>query len=105
MRNHGVDHMIDRVAGLDHEHDVARRLQQFYELRDRMCALDGGSLGFVIQEVIDLGSGAVKDGDLIPVVVHIQDQILAHYGETDEADITGLFCHHCIIVVHATEKM
>jgi hypothetical protein len=27
------------------------------------------------------------------MVVHIQDQILAHYGEPDEADVATLFVH------------
>jgi hypothetical protein len=32
MGQHGVDHLIDRVAGFDHHHDAARPLKQADEL-------------------------------------------------------------------------
>ena len=86
-----VDHLVDCVAGLDHEHDAARALEQGGEFLDGVGADDLGSLGFVGDEVVDLGHGAVEDGDLESVVVHIEDKILSHDGKANEADIT-----HCI---------
>jgi hypothetical protein len=86
-----VDHLVDGVAGLDHEHDAAGALEQAGELLDGVRADDLGSLGFVGDEVVDLGDGAVEDGDLESVVVHVEDKVLSHDGKADEADIT-----HCI---------
>ena len=47
-----------------------------------------GSLGFVGQKVVHFGDGAVEDGNFEAVVVHVEDKILSHDGEADEADIT-----------------
>ncbi len=49
-----VDHLVDGVAGLDHEHDAARAFEQAGELFDGVRADDLGSLGFIGDEVVDL---------------------------------------------------
>jgi hypothetical protein len=46
-----------------------------------------GAFGFIINEVIYLGSGAVKHSDSEVVIVHIQHQVLAHYSQTNQTDI------------------
>jgi hypothetical protein len=51
------------------------------------------ALGFVVQKVIDLGDGAIENGDLEAVIVHVEDKILSHDGEADEADIAGRIWH------------
>ena len=91
MRQDVVDHLVDGVAGLDHEHDAARALEQAGELFDRVRADDLRALGFVGDEVVDLGDGAVEDGDLESVVVHVEDEVLSHDGKADQADITHWF--------------
>ena len=48
----------------------------------------GLPFGFVREEVIDLGHGAVKGHDGEAVVGRVQDQILAHDGQTNEAEIS-----------------
>ena len=88
-----VDDLVDGLAGLDHEHDAARALEQAGELLDGMRADDLGALGFVGEEVVHLGDGAVEDGDLEAVVVHVEDEVLAHDGQADEADITHWIWH------------
>ena len=88
-----VDHLVDGVAGLDHEHDAAGALEQAGKLFDGVRADDLGALGFVGDEVIDLGDGAVEDGDLESVVVHVEDEVLSHDGKADEADITHWIWH------------
>ncbi len=93
IRQHVVDHLVDSVAGLDHQHDAARALEQADELFDGVRADDLGALGFVGQEVVHFGDGAVEDGHLEAVVVHVEDEVLSHDGEADQADVTRCFWH------------
>ncbi len=88
VRQHVVDHLVDGVAGFDHQHDAARPLEQAGQLFDGVGADNLGALGFVGEEVVHLGNGAVEDGNFEAVVVHVEDKILSHDGEADEADIT-----------------
>ena len=53
-----------------------------------MSADDLGSLGFLADEVVHFGYGAIEDGDFIAVVIHIEDEILAHDGQANQADVT-----------------
>ena len=69
------------------------RLEQADEFFNGVRADDLRALGLVGDEVVDLGDGAVEDGDLEAVVVHVEDEVLAHDGQADEADITGSVGH------------
>ena len=95
MRRQVGDHLVDGVAGLDHQHHAARLLQDLRQLLDGVRAHHLGAGGFVRDEIVDLRNGAIEDGHAISVVVHIQDQVLAHYREADQADVTGFGLHEC----------
>src|SRR5262249_30963815 len=41
----------------------------------------------------DLRSGAVEDGDGEAFALHVEDKVLAHHGEADEADVCGSAAH------------
>jgi hypothetical protein len=69
------------------------RLRRLASSSDGVGADDVGALGFVGEEVVDLGGGAVEDGDFEAVVVHVEDEILSHDGKADEADITRCVWH------------
>ncbi len=81
------------VAGFDHEHDAARALEEGDELFQRMSADDLGAFGLVGEEVVNFGDGAVEDGDFEAVVVHVEDEVLSHDGEADEADVADCVGH------------
>ena len=49
------------------------------------------ALGGVVQELIDLGDRAVVGHHGVAVVVHVQDEVLAHHGQTDQCDVRGWF--------------
>src|ERR1700687_1739262 len=49
------------------------------------------ALGGIVEEFVDLRRGAVKRDHRVPVVVHIQNEILAHDGEANKGDICGWF--------------
>ena len=47
-------------------------------------------LAAAVDEVVDLRGGAVEDGDGEAVALHVQDEVLAHHGQADQADVGGL---------------
>jgi len=49
------------------------------------------TLGLVCQEAVDFGDGSIEDHHGEAMVGSIQDQVLAHDGQTDEAEITTGF--------------
>ena len=93
VRDDLSDGLVDDIAGFDHDHDAARGLERGAELLDGVGADDLGALGLVGQKLVDLGGGAVEDGDFIAVVVHVQHQVLSHDCKADEADVARCLFH------------
>jgi len=60
-----------------------------------MRADDLGALGFVGEKMIHLLDRAVERNDGEAVVVHVEDEILAHHGQTDECDVSLRFHKSC----------
>lgn len=46
------------------------------------------TLGLVVQEAVNLGGGAVEGTDSETVISSVEDQVLAHDGQTNEAEIS-----------------
>ena len=65
------------------------------QLLDRVRAHHLRAVGFVRDEIVDLRDGAIEDGHAVAVVVHIQDQVLAHYREADQSDVASFRLHEC----------
>src|SRR5262249_28074967 len=87
-----LDEFIHRRAGLHHQHDFARPLEQLRHFFERMRADNRlAPLGGVLEEFIDLRCGAIERDHRVPVVVHIEYEVLAHDGEADQGDISSLF--------------
>ena len=63
---------------------------------NRMRAEDFRALGFVGEEVVHLLHRAVEGHDGEAVVVHVQNEILAHDGQSDQCDISLLFHIKCV---------
>ena len=91
VRQERLDELVHRFAGLDHEHDAAGALELADQLRDGVRADDVRALGLVGEEVVHLRRGAVVGHDGEAVVVHVEDQILAHDGQADDCDIACRF--------------
>ncbi len=53
-----------------------------------MCADDFGAFGFVVEKFVHFGNGAIEDSDGEAVVVHVEDEVLAHDGEPDQTDVS-----------------
>ena len=84
-----LDELVDGLAGLHEQHHPSRLLELGHELLDAVCADDGLALGLVVQEAVDLADGAVEGDDGEAVVGHVEDQVLAHDGQADEAEISS----------------
>ena len=61
----------------------------------------------VLQEVVHLGGGPVVGDHLEAVVVHVEDEVLAHDGQPDEGDV-GVSLGHladCRRVAHWFQRL
>jgi hypothetical protein len=56
------------------------------------------ALGGSVQKIIDLGGSAIVRHHRESVVVHVEDQILAHHGQTDQSDICCWFHENSTLV-------
>ena len=88
MREELFDEFVHGFAGLDEHHHAARLLEHGNHFRDRVRAEDFGALGLVGEERVHFFRGAVVSDDGEAVVVHVEDEILAHDGQTDQCDVT-----------------
>ena len=87
QRQQGLDELVHGRAGLHQEHHPPGFLELAHELLRRVGANDRLALGFVLEEVIDLRDGAVVRTDGVSVIGHVQDEVLAHDGQADEANV------------------
>ena len=92
-RHELADDRIDRRAGLDHDHRLARSLQGADELLHRRGRLNVFSLSAIGGELLRDGGRAVEDSDLEALRLHVEDEIFAHDGQADEANITLIRFH------------
>ena len=82
-----LDHHVHRLAGLDHDHDAAGRLELGHEFLRSVGAEDGLALGAAREEVVHLGGGAVVDAHRVPVIGHVEHEVFTHHGEADQSDV------------------
>jgi len=87
MRSQLLDKVVHRLTSLDQQHDPPGLFEFRDQLLDRMRPLHLGAFGFLGQKVVYLGDGAVVGHDDVPVVVHIEDEVLPHHRQTDQPDI------------------
>jgi hypothetical protein len=83
----GLDEVIHDPAGLDHQHHLAGPFQGSNQLLEAVAADDRHSPRRAFEEIVDTVGGAVEYRHAKAVVCHVQDQVLAHYRESDQADI------------------
>merc|ERR1719192_10019 len=90
-------------SGLHQDHHSSRFLQPRHHLLQAVSSGNIRPLGLLLQEVIHLLRGPVVGADLEAVVIHVEDEVLAHDGQTNESDVTVSFSGHladCSRVAH-----
>ena len=85
-----LDQVVDRRAGLDHHHDLARLGQVLDQVFERVAADELLALRAAGDELVDLARRAIEDGDAIAAALDVEGQVLAHHGEADQADVALL---------------
>ena len=91
--NELLDHGIHGAAGLDHDHGLAGTGEGGDELLEGLGRDDVLPLGAALGELLGHGRGAVVDADGEALALHVEDEVLAHDGEADEADVALLGAH------------
>jgi hypothetical protein len=97
MRDDRIDKGIDRVTGFHQQEHLAGPLKVGNKFFDAVAADNILALGTGIHKVINLAGGTVEHGYFKTVAFHVQNEVFAHHGEADQADIAFLFCAvHCV---------
>ena len=84
---------IDRRARLYHDHRFARSFKRADEFLDRARGLDIFSFAPAPLEFLRDFRGAIKNGDQKSLRFHVQDEVLAHHSQADQANITLIRGH------------
>ena len=82
-----TDEFVHGPPGLDHQHDPPRPFEHPDEFVHGMSAENLRSPGLAREKIVHLGDRTVEDRHRIAVIVHVQDQVLAHDRQPDESDI------------------
>lgn len=85
-----LNELVDSCSGLDEEHHTSGLLELGGEFLDAVGADNGLALGLVLQEAVDLGDSSVESHDSEAVVSHVEDQVLTHDGQANEAEISAV---------------
>ena len=85
-----LDERIDSFSGLDEEHHTSGLLELGDEILDAVGADNGLSLGLVCHEMIDFGDSSVESNNGEAVVSHVENQVLTHDGQANEAEISSV---------------
>ena len=88
-RDELLDHGVHRRAGFDHDLRLAGTLERGDEILERLCEDEILALPTACLECLHDAGRAVIDGDVEALAFHVQDEVFAHHGEADQADVTG----------------
>ena len=88
VRSQLLDKAVHRLARFHQQHDPAGFLELGDQLLDRLGSLHLGALGLFGQEVVHLGDGAIVGHHDVAVVVHVEDEVLPHHRQADQADVS-----------------
>jgi hypothetical protein len=89
VRDELLNEFVHRLARFDEHHHAARRLEFGNHLFDGMRTLHFGAFGFVREERVHFFSGSIVSHDSEAVIVHVEDEVLAHDGQTNECYVAG----------------
>ena len=89
VRQEGGDGVIDRLAGLDQQDQLARPHQRGADLGRRACTDHALARAEPGERRLGLVPRTVEDGDREAVAGDVEGQVLAHDGEADDGDLGG----------------
>jgi hypothetical protein len=83
----GFNNAVDHGASFNHDHYPAGTLQAGTQFLDGMCADNGFAGTTAVNEFVDPAGRAIEYGHGETMAFHIEDEVFAHDGEADQADI------------------
>ena len=86
--HHLLNKIIHRLPSLDQKHHPPRPLQHRDHLLNRVGSQHFRALRLVREKIVHLGDGTIKGHHGVAVVIHVQNNVLAHDGQPDKGDIT-----------------
>jgi len=90
-----LDHGVDWIAGLDHHQDPTGSLELGDEVGEARGADDALAGTATSQKLLGPGVGAVVDDAGKTVALSVEDKVLAHHAEADQAEVSLLRgCSH-----------
>ena len=81
-----LDELVHRLARLQHHHDFPGWFKTLYKISDLLKAADVFASGPAGQKLLRPGEGAVVNRHRKPLGLHIQHQVLAHYGKPGNSE-------------------
>ena len=99
-----VEDRVDRAAGLDHDHDLARALERGDQILDVLTADQVLPHAAPTDEFVDLGGGPVEDRHGVAVALHVQDEVFPHHGQADQANVGARLCHRLCSIFPIKER-
>ncbi len=72
---------------LDQKHNFTWQLQFVHHILQRSSADHFCALGLILQKLVDLLDGAIVRAHHEAIIIHVQDEILTHNGQTDQGNI------------------
>src|SRR5579862_5232 len=88
-----LDELVYGGPRLYEHHHLPRLLERADEFFERVRTEELLALAAPVHEVVHLGGGAVEYRDGKAFAFDVEGDVLAHYGEPDEADVR-LWCGH-----------
>ena len=87
QRNQFLNEFIDGAACADHHHGLTRAGEGCNPFGEAVAADQILVFSSAVDERIHLGGGAVEAGHGEAFAFHVEDEVFAHDGEADDADI------------------
>ena len=94
QRNELFDDGVHGGTRLHHDHRLAGPCEGSDEFLECLGGNDPLSLGAALRELLGHGRGAVENADGESLALHVEDEVLAHDGEADEADVALIAAHN-----------
>ena len=88
-----IDDSVNRRARFHHDHRFARARERSHEFLYRLRGLNVFPFGPPACEFLRDFCGAVENSDRESFRFHVQGEIFAHHGQTDQANITLIRAH------------
>jgi len=88
-----IDDRVNRRSGLDHDLRFARLLKRADKFLNRARRLNIFSFGAAAGEFLGHFGGPIKNGNGKSLRFHVEDKILAHHSQANQANITLIRGH------------